>query len=180
MREVINDDDYWARRFAYRDAFKRHDVNVLIRGLTDPDHRSVVATYLGKLESPEARLPLEDLLKASDSDVRAAAVIALGRIGAAESIPLLVNTAWSDQAMNVRDWAVNALGVTGREEALAHLLALIEADDPQIRRSALNAIRLLNDRRALPEIRRQSRTVPPWRRLRYWRTIAQLRVSGRA
>ena len=43
LREVLDDEDYWARRFAISSASKSRDVDVLVQGLTDPDHRSVAA-----------------------------------------------------------------------------------------------------------------------------------------
>ena len=174
---MLNDEDYWSRRFALRDAYKARNVDVLVAGLTDPDHRIIAADYLGRLHAAESRVPLERLLRANDRGVRASAAKALGLIGTAEVIPALLD-ALNDPALNVQTTAVVALGESRCDEAMAPLLATARTGDRVLVRLALTSLRRLNRRAALPDLIRVSREVPVMRRLPYWLTIAVLRVRG--
>lgn len=177
LREVLNDEDYWARRFALRDAFKTRSVDVLVAGLTDPDHRIIAAHYLGKLRAAESRAQLERLLRASDRAVRASAAKALGLIGTAEVVPSLVD-AVNDPARNVQTTAVVALGESRRIEAIQPLIAIARSDDRELARLALKALRKVKNRAALAELRDVAREVPVTRRAGYWLAIAILKLRG--
>jgi len=176
--EILDDEDLWARRFALKEANKTGDVATLIAGLTDPDHRGVAARYLGRAKALEARVPLERLLAASDPDVRAAAVGALGQIGAPESTPLLVKTAQSDEAINVRTWAIMALGEGKNREAMPHLLSLLQNESTRIRLCAVLALREMNSAVAIPALRNEVGKEALRMKLAYWRAIASLTIRG--
>jgi len=174
MRDVLNDDDYWSRRFALREAFKKREVAQLVAGLTDPDHRIVAAGYIGRLRAAEARLPLERLLMARDKAVRAAAVSALGQLDVHEGLAAIRTAALEDPESNVRDTAIVALGKSTHADALPTLLAVIESGDPRLAEIARRSMRSLRLRAALPELRTQSRQLPVLKRLPYWFAIAAI------
>jgi HEAT repeat protein len=75
------------------------------------------------------------------AEVREAAATALGEIGSATSVPILVTHAGdSDEDKLVREAAVAALGAIGDPAALPTLLELIADGPPQIRRRCVAAL----------------------------------------
>ena len=174
LREVINDEDYWSRRFALRDARKAGDVDALVRGLTDPDHRSVAADALGELAAPQAVAPLLRLLDASDSGVRASAARALGKIGSREPVERLIDIAEHDRAWAVRTWAIGALRAIGAQEVVPRLVPLLDDPNPAVRASVVRALGQLGDSSVADDLRR-SRANEAWSRRRpYSRALRAL------
>ncbi len=109
---------------------------MLVRGLTDPDHRSVAAEALGDIHAEEAVTPLLRLLDASDSDVRSAAARALGKIGSSEGLERLLEVAEHDEEWAVRTWAIAALGSIGDSAVTPRLVPLLDDAHSDVRASA--------------------------------------------
>jgi HEAT repeat protein len=179
MREVLEDDDYWSRRFALRDAFKQRAIGPLVDGLADPDHRIIAANYLGRLRAADARLPLERLLRASDRAVRSAGVRALGQLDVQEGLGAILTAALQDPASNVRETAVVALGKSTHAEAVPALLTVIESGDPSLAALARRSIRKLRTPAVLPELSRQSSQLTLVKRVPYWYAVAATKWGPR-
>jgi HEAT repeat protein len=179
LRDVLNDEDYWARRFALSEARKSGDVDALVRGLTDPDHRSRAADFLGELGDTRAVVPLQRLLEAADSDIRASAAIALGKIGSSAAVDRLLEIAEADEVLAVRTWAISALGEIGDKAAAPRLARVLIDPEPRIRALAAEALGRIGDTSSIEAIQRQRSAEPwrlPWRlRRRYSRALRALK-----
>ncbi|MBM4318919.1 MAG: HEAT repeat domain-containing protein, partial [Deltaproteobacteria bacterium] len=120
----------------------------LIRVLGDGESeiRRMAASALGRLAAAEAVAPLIQLLGDPGSEPEAAR--ALGAIGEAAVEPLARALACGDPT--VRCWAAEALGLTGRAEALPPLLAALELPDAALRQRVLEALSRLRLAEAAP------------------------------
>ncbi|MEN8148893.1 MAG: HEAT repeat domain-containing protein [Planctomycetota bacterium] len=101
------------------------------RGITD--FQAATATALGLLgqkSSADLLARVAGSRRGVDSDVRAAALVALGRINADGVVKVLAR-GLEDGAADVRRAAAGALGVTGRADARAHLLKAYR-EDPDV------------------------------------------------
>jgi HEAT repeat protein len=89
--------------------------------------------------------------KDSDGGVRKMAAVALDccKDPAAVQPPL---DSTRDQAAEVQGQAAVGLGRIGTAKAYARLVELVADEDAEVRESALNGLRWLRDRRAIPEI----------------------------
>ncbi len=88
-------------------------------------------------------------LKSPEPAVRARAALALGRIGAPASLPLL-ETALKDAAPQVRAQACFAVGLVADSSALDALAPMIHDSDPAVRGRAAEGLSRLGTRRAGP------------------------------
>jgi HEAT repeat protein len=129
----------------------------LVTAMHDDDrHIRRCATYtLGWIDDPHAIDALFDALDHEDAMVRKDAVDQLGNIATqprgkalrSRIVPRLVD-ALSDDALNVRSWAVRSLGM------LREVPAIIDAlrDDASVRAQALEVLSSIGDIRAVPDI----------------------------
>jgi HEAT repeat protein len=135
------------------EAKERGDTNYLIETLRDPDHRIMVAKYLGELGAVEATQPLLRLLDAADPDVRVAAAKALGGLGAREALPQLREITLHDQDDGVRSWAIGALGDIGDPGGVDLLVPVLRDSSWRVRAAAALALGRLGDPKALEPLR---------------------------
>jgi HEAT repeat protein len=126
-------------------------VGELLRMLNDADPwvRYHAARSLGRLESLEA---LDDLAALAQDDpatqVRIAAVDALGSIGGRRAVAILAPIVESDDTDLARA-ALMALGAVGHPDALQPILTILRSEDPLRRREAVHAVGLRRDRDAI-------------------------------
>ena len=135
-------------------AKERADAKYLIEALRDPDHRMMVAKYLGELGAVEAVERLLPLLDAADPHVRISAAKALGRLRAWKSIPRLREIALHDDCDGVRAWAIGALGEIGDREGVDLVERLLFDPSWRVRAAAALALRRLGDSSAIEPLRR--------------------------
>jgi HEAT repeat protein len=102
--------------------------------------RAAAAFALGDMGSQRAAEPLLEALDDSERDVRAAAARSLGRLGVLAAVEPLV--AALAQVSVPRVVAAQALVAIG-EAAAPRLAALLDADDADIRRAALDVLGLI-------------------------------------
>jgi hypothetical protein len=96
------------------------------------------------------RCDVEGLIQAlghKDGNVRRAAADALGEIGDAEAIPVLIQ-AMGDVA-GVREAAVTALGKCGDAQVVEPLIQTLDDEHPWIRVAAVNALGVIGDMQAV-------------------------------
>lgn len=88
-------------------------------------------------------------LDSSSAPVRAAAIEALGALGAGEGLgPVLALL--QDKAVEVRRAAAGAAGKLGAKQAVPQLVKLMTDPDPDVRRASLDSLRLLRAAQAVP------------------------------
>ncbi len=106
--------------------------------VTDDDRQALLPTLVGALRHRHR-------------DVRAAAVMALGRMGLAEGVAAVELTAETDRDLFVRTQAVLALGFSGQARALEVLQRLYadEGEADEVRTYAAVALGLLGDARSV-------------------------------
>ncbi len=136
--------DPWIRRIAVGASLTHPELWPEIATMLDSDPDAAVrrecAEVLGLSGSGEPT-QLEVAMADETAEVREAAATALGEIGSAISVPILVTHAGdSDEDKLVREAAVAALGAIGDPAALPTLLELIANGPPQIRRRCVAAL----------------------------------------
>ncbi len=89
---------------------------------------------------------LEELTTSSDPEVRAEAAEALGELGEPGALPILVEAMVNDQSLAVQLASLTALQTFGVDQLI---WILLNHDDPLMRVAAANALRALEDLRAL-------------------------------
>lgn len=105
-------------------------------------------TALGMIGDASALEPVMDALKTSDSDVHAAVIQAIGAIGDPAGVPVLVKELeglWWESA-------AHALGNIDGQGAVDALSRLLESDDAEHSRVALDALAQSHDRSAVQPI----------------------------
>lgn len=86
--------------------------------------------------------------QSNQTEVRCAAVFALGRIATAESAKA-VRAALDDADFQVRVAAAHMVGLSKDTEAVERLAAMVKRDEPAARRNAATALGQIGDRRAV-------------------------------
>ena len=137
-------DDPSIRRVAVAAALTFPDLHARLAALLTTDSASAVrrecAEVLGLAGTVDSAI-LEEAVEDESTEVREAAVTALGEIAAADAVDRLIACAESDDEDNiVREAAVAALGAIGAEEARPALLRLVSAGVPQVRRRCVVAL----------------------------------------
>ncbi len=143
-RALLEAPDNELRRIAVAGAAGHEDLRaVLIEMLATDPHPAVrreCAEVLGRSAAP----PVSALMGAvadDSSQVREAAVTALGEAASTEPVDLLIELAESgEEDKLVREAAVAALGAIGDERARPTLLELVASAPPQIRRRCVPAL----------------------------------------
>lgn len=123
----------------------------LVAALKDKDQevRSAAIVALGQYRDASAIGPLTIALTDKSDFVRARAAFALGLHGRAASnaVPAIVRLFTSDDDVEVRRQAAQALGQIGDRSALPQLERARHSPDPYLRRIVLEAIRLIESSR---------------------------------
>jgi len=176
LRDILTDNELWARRVVLNDALRRRDTACLVAGLSDPDHRHVAARYLGRLRDPASRIPLERLFEARDPHMRAAAVRALGNMRARDSAQRLIAVAQTDSELFVRLWAIEALVKVEGLDAVPVLHQLLDDDSERVRLMVVRTLGHLRARSSIATLRAHARREPIWIRVKYWPTILVLQL----
>ena len=113
--------------------------------------RILAAKLLGGMPAPGVRAA-RDLMKAygeKNAELRREIIVALGRIGDHESLPLIVGGLEAED-QGIRSAALDALeGFPGAFAADEHLVARLADEDPYIRERAVKAIGAMNSPAAL-------------------------------
>ena len=135
------------------DASKHFDT--LVGLASDPSEpvRTAAAEQLGFC-GPAAGPVLAELGADQSDAVREAVATAHGERGEPDALGWLITVAGSDDNRQVREAAVAALGSIGDPSAIEPLLDFIASGPPQVRRRAIAAITVFDDRRIEPAIRR--------------------------
>lgn len=102
--------------------------------------REMAARAVGWMEARGAVPHLRPLLRDEDAGVRAAAVEALGRLGAPEAADEVARRLDRDRTWRVRAEAASALARISPEEASPHLRKALRDRDPRVRVATLEAI----------------------------------------
>ena len=115
---------------------------LLDHGRAHPGSLAAVAELLGSIEAPAAIATLLEWSSHDREDVRAAAVRAIGAIGADDRAYYHLLRALTDGAPDVRAAAAWALGRSGREDAASYLASRLE-DEWIVAAQAARALRAL-------------------------------------
>jgi HEAT repeat protein len=162
--------DWLERRSAIVRAGRSGEIDGLLAGLADPDHRAKAAHYLGRAGDPRAIPPLHRLLlSAGDAHVRAAAATALGKLGARDALPDLLTIASSDPEGFVRAWAIDAVRAIGDRATVESIIPLLDDPDRRVRSIAIIALADLGGESAASGLRTAASQRPVHQRPRYWR-----------
>ena len=117
--------------------------NLLLQFLNDSDRetRGKIAWILGELRETKAVQPLFDLFMTDGfQDVKESASIALGRIGGAVALDLLL-VALHDDDWFIRKNAATALGYVNDRSSIAALEELLKDDNTFVSKSAKEALK---------------------------------------
>ncbi|HTL43666.1 MAG TPA: HEAT repeat domain-containing protein [Vicinamibacterales bacterium] len=120
------------------------------------DDRQLVAAAaaaLGALGDPAAFTPLLTVLRHSDATVRQAAIGALNSLGHA-GMPQQIARLLTDPDPLARESAARIAGYFGYSECMDPLVACCNDSDERVRRAALEQLPYIDERRALPILRR--------------------------
>ena len=109
-------------------------------GTRDLNGPVMAAQVLGNLRAAEARGVLKQAARhGAETDVRAQATLALGKIGDPDDVPALIACS-RDEAWPVRAQAANALGMIGEVSAVPRLREMASDDAWWVRRNACFAL----------------------------------------
>jgi HEAT repeat protein len=115
--------------------------------------RTAAAEKLG-LCGERAMPALRDASHDQEAKVREAVATAYGELADPSIIGWLVEVGAEDPDRTVKEAAVAALGAIGDDRAIDPLLAFIAKGPPQVRRRAIAAVTVFDDRRIEPAIQR--------------------------
>ncbi len=110
--------------------------------------RVAAVEAMGELRRKEAIVDLARALTDGNEEVRAAAAVALGKIGGAEIVPPLRQAADRETSPRVRRLIIEALGRSGVQDGFMALQTLLVDPDPEVKRAAVEAILEIGDPKA--------------------------------
>lgn len=128
-------------------AFRRPEewIEKLYEG--NPPEAQQAARWLGRFGGDEAVEPLLDALTHSNGNVRAAALLALGSLGASSGVETMAGRLASDPSGLVREAAAQALGRLGGLAAEQALQAALSDPKAKVRKAASASLAQLRARR---------------------------------
>lgn len=154
----------------------------IIKALHDPTPRvrRQAAAALARLGDPRAVGELIHQLDEHPDLVEEETINALGDLGDAEAVRALIRTLQSPRSI-LRRAAARALGAIGSHEAAGPLMeAANKENDPDLRRSALQALRQMGAVEAEPAIVAAFRDPHPSVRIAAAEAVAELEITGAA
>jgi HEAT repeat protein len=143
-----------------------------------PRVRAAAASAFAQIESALALPYLLKGLNDSDAWVRYFAARAIGQHGYSESLDALIKLAQTDGARQVRIAAVDALGEIGGPRAVAVLVSLFEATEPDLMGAALQALGHIGHTDALPPLLEALRSTDQARRLKALQALGERGGEG--
>ena len=160
------------------EAREQGNVAFLLDGLRDPAHRAVAIAHLGELRPEAAIQPLIPLLRAGDRATRSGAAEVLGKLGAREAVPALLDLASDDRDVVPRTYAITALGALGDLRAVLPLCELLGDESIVVRQSAARALGVLGDPRAIEPLGNFAKRERWYSRGIHKRSIRMIRAAG--
>lgn len=146
LLEALADKDAWVRYYTARALGRRGAAEAAgqLEHVAREDKlnhvRIAALDALGLIGGERAAAAAASLIDADDSDLRSAAVAALGNNAHADALPPLLKALRSHDA-NLRTAAATALGVRGGPEVLEHLRRVAAADaEPSVFEAAIAAL----------------------------------------
>ncbi len=135
--------------------------------------RPQIVKALGMIGDASALEPVMDALKTSDSDVHAAAIQAIGAIGDPAGVPVLV------KELDGLLWetAAHALGNIGSTEAVDALSSMLESDDAERSRVALDALAQSHDSSAVQPLIAYCKEAPATAQVHVIKALGEIKSS---
>lgn len=150
-------------------------VPALIEALQGEDMQGVAAEALGKLGSHLAYAPLLEAYKTAQDLDKPAIALALGRLGDATYVPVLIRELQSSDSEFIRKTIAEVLGDLRDVRAIEALLAALSDPDWQVRGESATALGKLKNIRAWKPLVHCYCTDPkPWTRLMAERALHEL------
>jgi HEAT repeat protein len=118
----------------------------------DPLVRRVVVKAIAEFRTPMAQQVLEAGLADENSMVRVACCQGLGRRGDANSVACLSNSLRTDEDIDVRLAAADALGKTNSPEAVQALIVALDDRDPALQYAGVQSMKLLTGQDYGPDV----------------------------
>jgi HEAT repeat protein len=118
----------------------------------DPLVRQAVVRAIAEFRTPMAQQVLEAGLADEDSAVRVACCLALGRRAEAVSVGALANALRTDENIDVRLAAAEALGKTKSREAIQSLIVALDDRDPALQYAGVQAMKAITGEDYGPDV----------------------------
>jgi MFS family permease len=152
--------------------------DAVIKALHDPQPkvRRQAAEAIARLNHPEATLELIHQVEEHPDLLEEETIEALGQVGDARAIPALIRTLQSPRSL-LRRAAARALGRVAQGDGEVTAALVRAADDPEdvdLRRTALQSLRRLEVREAVPVFRRALNDAHPSVRIAAAEAVAEL------
>ncbi len=152
--EYLRDEDWWVRESIAEALTKLKDDRIYpaaveLMNNQDPSLRRYAIEILLGLRDSRALVPLVKMLKDQDWWVRERAVAALGLLGNADIVPILINL------LNIRELtyvAAEALGNLGEPSSIPALIKALEKSDVDSKIIIMTALEKMQARDAIPAI----------------------------
>jgi len=146
------------------DGSKKELVKILSDGSADKELRGYAAVALGMIRNPAADVvkAVKDALKErSSEELRLQCAIALGLLGQADAIPLLVTELNEADTMNVQGQVVVALAKIGDSRAIDPLVKLLKDNGKSdvTRAIACAGLGLIGDLEMIPSLSHISKDI---------------------
>lgn len=152
----------------------RNDAH-LLDALSDPDVRTIAASFVADVEAEGAVPRLLRLLTAADPRTRSAAIKALAKLRAVEAGPEVMAMAISDASPVVRSHAVGALEKVGDDRARPVLVEALKDSDRAVGWCAARVLGSLGDSTSIEPLRRAASETRFLRRGAYRKAIREIR-----
>ena len=127
----------------------------MIRRIDDSWESSKIRDYsilaLGRSKSKSSANKLGDLLKNNNLS----AMLAVGRSGKKEFLPLLIEKIDVNQDKAIRRKSIEAVGLLGDNKSLPNLISLLDDTDAEIRQDVINALSNIKDPSVIPSLARR-------------------------
>lgn len=151
-------------------ARQQRNTTYLIEALneTDPLLRTITTGYLAKLQAVESIPAIVRLLRASNYNVRVAAIVALGDLRASAATDELLAIAEGDEKDFVRSWALGSLAKIDVDVGLTAARASWEDESWIVRRSVVKIFSNHGGREERSLIEEAMKSEKVWRRRAYY------------
>ncbi|HOS44044.1 MAG TPA: HEAT repeat domain-containing protein, partial [Armatimonadota bacterium] len=140
----------------------------------NPSRSSEVHSWLAACKNPPPLAKLEPMLRDKDSELRKAAIAALGAHREARAVPALLKIVGTDPVPEVREYCALALGLIGDTRAVPALINRLNDPVEWARSAAAWALGQIGDPRAIPALKKKAAGAEPRFAVRIGRSLAQL------